>query len=324
MKKLFTLDRFVALFLIALSLLLSESVEYYGQELIAEITILAIFAMSLDLLVGYAGLVSLGHAAFLGIGSYATGILTVQYGWEMFPTMLISIALAGLVSALVGIFVVRLEGIFFIMITLAVSQMFHAYFLKNREFGGDDGMPGIQRLDLEAFGLTVFDPADFAKFTLIVAVLVYIGLDLLMSSPFGRYLIGIHQNENRMRSLGVPVEQYKLAIFIIAGMVAGLSGSLQAQHTGFVSPDAMFWTVSGVVLIMVIAGGTGSLVGAVVGAVIVRLLSHQISSLTEHWMLFMGLFFIAIVLFASDGIYGTFAKYCRRSRWWKSAGNSSD
>jgi len=312
MKELVSLERVVALILVIACIAFIPKAGYYGQELIAEIAILAIFAMSLDILVGYTGLVSLGHAAFLGIGSYATGILTVHYGWDPVPTIAVAIVAAGFFAALIGVFVVRLGGIFFIMITLAISQMFYAYFLKNREYGGDDGMPGIPRLDLEFFGLSSHDPADFALFTVVAAILVYIGLDFLMRSPFGRYLIGIHQNENRMRALGVPLNTYKLAVFVIAGMIAGLSGSLQAQHTGFVSPDAMFWTVSGIVLIMVIVGGPGSLVGAVIGAAIVRLMSHEISSLTEHWMMYMGIFFICVVLFASDGIYGTFAKYWRK------------
>lgn len=309
MKNLLSLDRVTLLLLIIGTLAFHQLFAgYYGHEILAEIAILAIFAMSLDLLVGYTGMVSLGHAAFLGIGSYATGILTVHMGWGVASALVLSILVAGIVAALVGLFVVRLGGIFFIMITLAISQMFHAYFLKNREYGGDDGMPGIPRIDLEFIGLNAFDPADFALFTVFVAVIIYLLLDLVTHSPFGRYLVGIHQNENRMRSLGVPVNRYKLAIFIVAGTIAGLAGSLQAQHMGFVSPDAMFWTVSGVILIMVIVGGTGSLVGAILGAAIVQLMFHEISSLTEHWMIYMGIFFICVVLFASDGLYGTVAK----------------
>ena len=314
MKNYFTLERVTALVIVVSCLGFVDFAGYYGQELIAEIAILAIFAMSLDLLVGYTGLVSLGHAAFLGIGAYATGILTVHMGWNVASSMAAGVIMAGLIAAIIGAFVVRLGGIFFIMITLALSQMFYAYFLKNREFGGDDGMPGIPRLDLEMFGLDASDPAIFAVFTVIVAAVVFVLLDLIMNSPFGRYLLAIHQNENRMRSLGAPIGLYKLAIFIVAGMVAGLAGSMQAQHMGFVSPDAMFWTVSGIVLIMVIVGGTGTLVGAVVGAAVVRMMSHELSSLTEYWMMYMGLFFIGIVLFAGDGIYGTLAKYWHRAR----------
>jgi branched-chain amino acid transport system permease protein len=314
MKNLFSLERVTTVVIIIGALTFHQFAGYYGHEILAEIAILAIFAMSLDLLVGYTGMISLGHAAFLGIGSYATGILTVHMGWSVAPSLVISILVAGLVAALVGLFVVRLGGIFFIMITLAISQMFHAYFLKNREYGGDDGMPGIPRIDLESFGLNSFDPADFALFTLCVAVIIYLLRDLVTTSPCGRYLIGIHQNENRMRSLGVPINRYKLAIFIVAGTIAGLAGSLQAQHMGFVSPDAMYWTVSGIVLIMVIVGGTGSLVGAIIGAATVQLMTHEISSLTEHWMIYMGIFFIGVVLFASDGLYGTFARQWRRFR----------
>ncbi len=285
----------------------------YGKELLAEIAIFAIFAMSLDLLVGYTGMVSLGHAAYLGIGAYVTAILTVLAGWPTGAAMVVSILAAGAAALIVGFFVVRLGGVFFIMITLAVGQMFHAYFFKNRALGGDDGMSGTPRLDLDFLGLDLIDPAVFALATVVLAGAVYLGLAAVARSPFGHLLIAIHQNENRVRALGCPVHAYKLAVYTLAAMVAGLAGSLVVQHTGFVSPELMFWTTSGEVLITVIVGGMGSLLGPAAGAAIIILLREELSSLTAYWTFFMGLFFIAVVLFADTGLYGALA---RLARWW--------
>lgn len=285
---------------------------FFGKELLAEIAIFAIFAMSLDLLVGYTGLVSLGHAAYLGIGAYVTAILTVLAGWPASAATVASILATGVAALAVGFFVVRLSGVFFIMITLAVGQMFYAYFFKNRALGGDDGMSGTPRLDLSAIGVDLGDPTVFALAMVVVAGVVYLGLATVVGSPFGHVLIAIHQNENRIRALGCPVQRYKLAVYILAAMVAGLAGSLLAQHTGFVSPELIFWTTSGEVLIMVIVGGMGSLLGPAAGAAIVILLRDQLSSLTEFWTFYMGLFFIAVVLFASDGLYGALVKGWRR------------
>ena len=284
----------------------------FGKEILAEIAIFAIFAMSLDLLVGYTGMVSLGHAAYLGIGAYVTAILTVLAGWPVSAAMVVSILAAGAAALIVGVFVVRLGGVFFLMITLAVGQMFHAYFFKNRALGGDDGMSGTPRLDLGALGMDLLDPATFALATVVAASAVYLGLAAVVRSPFGHVLVAIHQNENRMRALGCPIRSYKLAIYTLAAMVAGLAGSLMAQHTGFVSPELMFWTTSGQVLIMVIVGGMASLLGPAAGAAIVILLREELSSLTEYWTFFMGLFFVAVVLFASGGVYGALE---RLSRW---------
>jgi branched-chain amino acid transport system permease protein len=281
---------------------------FFGKELLTEIAILAIFAMSLDLLVGYTGLVSLGHAAFFGIGAYATGGLTVLLGWPMALAMPASILIAGAAALVVGFFVIRLSGVFFIMITLAVGQMFHAYFFKNKTFGRDDGMSGTARLDLSALGIDFTDPAIFALLALVLAAISYLLLSAIVRSPFGHVLVAIRQNENRIRALGCPVQRYKLAAYTVAAMFAGLAGSLTAQHTGFISPELYFWTTSGEVLIMVIVGGMGSLLGPAAGAALIILLRDELSSLTEYWLLWMGLFFVLVVLFAGEGLYGLLQK----------------
>lgn len=280
----------------------------FGKDLLAEIAIFAILAMSLDLLVGTTGMVSLGHAAFFGIGAYATAGLVVGSGWPLGLAMPAAIAISALAAALTGVFMVRLGGVFFIIVTLAVGQMAHAFFFKNRAFGGSDGMAGTPRLALEPLGIDLGDPAMFALFAMGATLMVYLALEVVTASPFGRMLVGIRENEQRMRALGCPVTAHKLAAFVLAGALAGLAGSLTAQHTGFVSPELAFWTVSGEVLVMVIIGGQGRLGGAVAGAAVVILLRHELSSLTEYWTFLMGLFFIAVALFARGGLYGAAAR----------------
>jgi branched-chain amino acid transport system permease protein len=277
---------------------------YAGQDRLGEIAVWAIFAMSLDLLVGYAGLVSLGHALFFGLGAYAMASLSLFLKLPPSLALLAAIAIAAASALVIGAVAVRLRDVFFIMITLAFGQMGWAYFLRASGFGGVGGMSGAGQLDLGWLGLSLANPADFALFAIAVAALVYLALAGLVASPFGRMLLALHQNEHRARALGLPVQRYKLAAFTLAGAVAGLAGALQAQRTGFVSPELLVWTTSGEVLIMVIVGGLGTLAGPVVGAAIWVLLRHYLSALTPYWMLILGLIFVAIVLFAGNGLMG--------------------
>jgi branched-chain amino acid transport system permease protein len=279
-------------------------VGYAGEDRLGEIAVWAIFAMSLDLLVGYAGMVSLGHALFYGIAGYALAALTQFLGWPPGVAIAAGIALAAAAAALLGLVVVRIGGVFFIMITLALGQMGWAYALRSRSFGGFGGLSGVPQLDLSALGLQLMNPTDFALFAVIVAGLVYVALAWLVASPFGHMLTALHQNEGRARALGLPVFRYKLAIFTIAGAVAGLAGTLAAERTQLVTPDALVWTTSGDVLVMVILGGLGTLSGPVAGAALWVVLRDAIASYTPYWMLAMGAFFVAIVLFADNGLYG--------------------
>ncbi len=316
----------VAGLLVALAVAAWFGTGYFGKELLAEIAILAIFAMSLDLLVGVAGMVSLGHAGFLALGAYASAAATVFWGWPPLAALALSVAVAGGCALGVGLFAVRLGGVFFIMITLAIGQMFHAFFFKSRAFGGDNGMAGTPRFDLSLFGLESGDPAVFSALMVMLAVAVYLALLLLVRSPFGAMLTAIHQNEGRLAALGCPVRRYKLATFGVAGAVAGLAGALMAQHTGFVSPDLAFWTLSGEALIIVILGGSGSLIGVAGGAAVFVMLRDQLSDgsfwqslylpehIASHWQLVMGLFFIAVVVLARDGLYGRLSWIVERTR----------
>jgi len=285
---------------------------YAGADLIGEIAVWAIFAMSLDLIAGYAGMVSLGHALFFGLAAYGTAGLTLFLKWPSAAALPASILIAAAAGLLVGTVVVRLGGVFFIMITLAFGQIGWAYFLSAPSFGGVGGLSGIAQLDLGSIGLNLVNPRDFALFAIVVAAIVYLLLAGITASPFGYMLVALHQNENRARALGLPVRRYKLAAFTLAAAFAGLAGALQTQRTGFVSPELMVWTSSGEVLIMVIVGGLATLVGPAAGAAIWVVLRHYLSSLTPYWMLVMGLFFVAVVLFAGKGLMGLIGRRSRR------------
>jgi branched-chain amino acid transport system permease protein len=306
--------RTVAIALLAAALFAWWFSGYAGQDRIGEIAIAAIFAMSLDLLVGYGGMVSLGHALFFGLGAYALAGLTLFLKWPPAVALPFAILLTGVVALIIGRLIIHLGGVFFIMVTLAFGQMGWAWFARDKVFGGIGGLSGLPQLDLSVIDADLANPADFALAALVIATLVYLALARLIESPFGAVVSAVHRNENRARALGCPVQHYKLAVFTIAAMLAALAGTLQVQRTGFVSPDLLVWTNSGEVLIMVIIGGLGSLLGPIVGAALWTLLHHYLSAMTPYWMAIMGAFFIAIVLFAGEGLYGALARLTRNRR----------
>ncbi|HKZ08319.1 MAG TPA: branched-chain amino acid ABC transporter permease [Methylomirabilota bacterium] len=274
----------------------------YPVKLLQEILIFGIFAMSLDLLMGYAGMVSFGHSAFFGIGAYTAALMLVK--WPGLTTALLLPAAAAAVGALViGYFCVRVSGVYFIMLTLAFSQMFYAVAFQNAFVGAEDGITGVPRPSV--LGMDIGNPARFHVYLVAVVGLAALFLWRVARSPFGHVLRGIHENESRMQAVGYPVNRYKLLAFVVAGTVAGIAGSLYTQFQGSVSPDAFFWTTAGEALLMVIIGGTGTLGGAFLGAAAFILLQSLVSSYTERWMLILGLTFVLLVLFAPGGIVGT-------------------
>jgi branched-chain amino acid transport system permease protein len=277
---------------------------YAAADRLGEIAVWAIFAMSLDLITGYAGMVSLGHALFFGLGAYALAAFTLFLKLSPSLAILAAIVVGALSALVIGSLAVRLAGVFFIMITLAFGQMGWAYFLRAPAFGGFGGLSGVGAVDLSWAGLNLANPRDFALAAILLAGLVYLLLARITASPFGRMLVALHQNEHRARALGLPVRRYKLAGFVLAGAIAAFAGALQAERTAFVSPELLVWTTSGEALIMVIIGGLGTLTGPVIGAALWVSLKHYLSSLTPYWMLPMGLFFVAVVLFAGSGVMG--------------------
>jgi branched-chain amino acid transport system permease protein len=273
----------------------------YPVKLLQEILIWGIFAMSLDLLMGYAGMVSFGHSAFFGIGGYVAALALAKSPGLVSALVWPALA-AGLAALVIGFFSIRVSGVYFIMLTLAFSQMFYAYAFQVSWLGAEDGLVGIPRPAVPGVDLTGI--RSFHGYLLTLFVLVAVALWRVVRSPFGHVLRGIHENEERMEAVGYAVDRYKLVAFVIAGVFAGLAGSLYAQFNGSITPDAFFWTTSGEALLMVIIGGTGTLGGSVLGAAAFILLQSLVSTYTERWMLILGVTFIFFVLFAPGGIVG--------------------
>jgi branched-chain amino acid transport system permease protein len=273
----------------------------YPVKLLQEILIWGVFAMSLDLLMGYAGMVSFGHSAFFGIGGYVAALALTRSA-EPVSALLLPPLAAGVAALVIGFFSIRVSGVYFIMLTLAFSQMFYAYTFQVSWLGAEDGIVGIPRPALP--GVDLGDIRTFHAYLLTLFVAAAVVLWRVVRSPFGHVLRGIHENEARMEAVGYAVDRYKLLAFVIAGVLAGLAGSLYAQFNGSITPDAFFWTTSGEALLMVIIGGTGTLGGAVLGAAAFILLQSLVSTYTERWMLILGVTFILFVLFAPGGIVG--------------------
>jgi branched-chain amino acid transport system permease protein len=302
--------------LLGLALLLLLAFPLIGDkfylQLLSKIMLMAIFAMSLDLLVGYTGLVSFGHAAFFGLGAYALWFLSPKYGAaNLYVSLPLAIGVTGLAALAVGLLVLRSSGVYFIMVTLAFAQMFYYYALGAKWMGGSDGAYVYVRPDASLAGWVPFDLGNYVHFyyvALVLLALVYLLLRMIVASPFGRVISAIRSNEGRTRALGFPVFRYKLASFVIAGALAGLAGYLDAAQFGVVNPDLFGWRLSGAVLMMVILGGMGSLHGPILGAFVLVLLEDYLSGATRHWLLPMGLFIIFAVLLLPRGLRGLLAK----------------
>ena len=277
----------------------------YHMQFLTRIMIVAIFAMSLDLLVGYTGLVSLGHAAFFGVGAYTLWWFSPKYEaaslWLSLPA---AIAIAAAVALVIGLFVLRTSGVYFIMATLAFAQMLYSFIAESPLFGGYDGVYVQSRPTVAPVPFDLDRTKNFYWLVLALMVATYLGLRMVLGSLFGKVIVGIRANERRMRALGYNIFHYKLASFVIAGGIAGLSGYLFAAKDGFVNPEFLGWHRSGDVLMMVILGGMGSLFGPIVGAFALEVLAELFKDLTKHWLFLMGGFIVLAVLVLPNGIGG--------------------
>lgn len=285
----------------------------YVLGIVSEILIFAIFAMSLNLLVGYTGLMSFGHAAFFGMSTYTVIALGVHLGISGWWGALAGIATSALLALLIGVFCIRVSGIPFLMLTMAFSQLLFATALKWRSVtGGTDGLVGFSQPEL--FGVSLAGSAT-ARYVVVAIgfVLVLAFLWCLVRSPLGSIFIGIRDNELRMRAIGYPVQRFKLIAFTIAGALAGVGGALYALFNAYVSTDILHWHLSGDAMIMVVLGGGGTVIGPAIGAGIFLLLKNSISSYNEYWALWVGLVFILCVMFLRQGVWGFVVS--RIGRW---------
>jgi branched-chain amino acid transport system permease protein len=276
----------------------------YPVLLVIEVMIFAVYAIGINLLLGYTGLVSLGHAMFLGLGGYGFGIFCVLMGWPVLPAMAATLLVVVLIAFVVGYVCTRTSGIEFLLITLAVSQMFYGLAVKTRLTGGDDGMPGLPRPDLSWLGVDLGEVTGFYFYVLAVALLVIWLAWRAVNSPFGSVLVGIRENEKRMIALGYNVTAYKIAGFTISGAISGTAGLLLSQKLYFVNPDIMGWMISGEGLLMVIIGGRQYFLGPIIGAAFFIILKEQLSAITQDYIIFFGLFFMAVVALFRAGIAG--------------------
>lgn len=279
---------------------------FFAREIVVEIAILAILAISLDVVAGFGGMVSLCHGAILGVSAYSYGVLTVKFGYPALPSAVVGVAAAAVFGTVVGWITARTSGIYFIMATLAFGQMAYTLIFKSRWLGGDDGMGGLPRFDLDWAGIALDKSLPFALCAVLGVAAAYVAAAWVMRSAFGRTLCGIHSNEPRMRAIGVNTILHRARAMGFSGVLAGVAGVLAAQHTQYISPELLFWTVSGEALIVVILGGLGTLVGPVIGAAAFVLLKHELSDYTDHWHMVVGLVLIAAVLAGGRGLFGQF------------------
>jgi branched-chain amino acid transport system permease protein len=272
----------------------------------SRVLIFALVATSLNLVVGFGGMISFGHAAFFGAGAYCVavlaenGIVSALLAWPL------AAGIAALLALLIGAISLRTRGVYFIMITLAFAQMAFYLVVSLNSWGGDDGLALLQRSTLP--GLDLKDDATFYYLVLLFLALVLLAFDRLAHSRFGRVIQGIRENETRMEALGYPVFAYKLVCFVIGGALAGLAGALLVNQSGLASPSLLHWTQSGTLLVMVILGGVGSLYGGLIGAVLLLLGEELLVEITPHWQIGLGLVLLAVVLWAPQGVAGLFAR----------------
>jgi branched-chain amino acid transport system permease protein len=276
----------------------------FAMTLFTRILILALAAVSLNLIMGYGGMVSFGHAAYLGLGGYAVGILAKEGFGSGFVQWPAAIAVSALFALVVGALSLRTRGVYFIMITLAFAQMVYYVAIGLDRYGGDDGLTIYKR---SQFGIVDLNNKTLFYYLCFALLLVSIYLvSRIVNSRFGLVIQGARSNERRMRAIGFPVFRYKLVCFVIAGALCGLAGALLANHTNFISPAMMFWTRSGDLMVMVVLGGLATPFGPLIGTVTYLLLEEALSRITEYPGLFLGPALLLVAIYLHGGIASLF------------------
>lgn len=271
--------------------------------LAAQIAIFSTSTLSVTLLLGSAGLLSFGQGLYLGIGAYATGILLRDVGLPLLPTLVLATLAGTLVAAVLGLLIVRRTGVYFVMLTLAFAQMGYFAMLAAKDVtGGENGMTGLPR-HYDLLGATIASPMSFYVLCAAGFLLAFLAVQRLNASPLGSVLVAIRENEGRSEAMGYDVRRYKLAVFAVAGGVAGLSGALHAVFLGFVPPNDIELEISQRILVMAIIGGVGSPAGALLGTIFYTIVSEALSEIWARWMAAIALVLIAIVLFLPGGLW---------------------
>ena len=303
-----TRRRIVAVLVFLGLLALPWGMRLIGQEFYvsfaSRVLIMALAATSLNLVIGFGGMVSFGHAAFFGAGAYCVAVLAesgVTSAWLAWPA---AIGVAGALALLVGAISLRTRGVYFIMITLAFAQMVFYLVVSLKTWGGDDGLPLLQRSTFGSFNLKDDNTFYFVALATLSGVLFM--LDRIAHSRFGRVIQSIRENEVRMEALGYPVFSFKLVCFALGGALAGLAGALMANQAGLASPNLLHWMQSGILMVMIVIGGVGSVFGGVVGAVLLLVCEEAFVEITPHWQIGLGGILLAVVLWAPLGIAGLF------------------
>jgi branched-chain amino acid transport system permease protein len=288
----------------ALAALVAPVLSAYPLTLLTQAAIIAILAMSLDVLLGYTGLPSLGHAAYFGVAAYAVGILTTEYQRGFVTCLVAGVVLATLTAALFGLLAIRASGTYFLMITLALGMVVWGLAFRWVSMTkGDNGIAGVPRPDL-GLPWSLSAPLPFFYFALAASLTAWAVLGLLVRSPFGMGLQGIRESESRMRALGYNVWLHKYLAFVIAGGFAGFAGVFWAYYNGFVSPVDVQLVTSVETLLMVALGGPGTLAGPALGATLIVFLKNFVSVYTKRWLLILGAVYIGVILFAPQGVLG--------------------
>jgi branched-chain amino acid transport system permease protein len=277
------------------------------------ILVFGIAATSLNLALGYGGMVSFGHAAFVGLGAYVTGVMISEGLLNGAAHLAATLLITGLAAAVIGAISLRTRGVYFIMITLAFAQML--FYLANsiKGYGGDEGL-NIRQRSAVGFGLDLKDPTTFYYVALAVLGASLVALARFVPSRLGRAVIAIRDDDQRAEALGLPTFKLRLVVFVVAGMLGGIAGALAVNQQGYVSPNLLHWTQSGTLMVMVILGGVATLWGGVLGAAALTLLQEGLSSHTQHWEFWTGWVLLAVVLFARNGLVGLAGRLRRRAR----------
>lgn len=285
------------------------------EALAVNILIFGLFALGFNLVFGYMGVLSFGHAAFFGIGSYATGIAIVHLGLSWLPAIFLGVAGAGVVAMIMGGMAIRSRGIYFAMVTLALAQcVYYLVYQMSDWTGGEDGLTGVKagEINLGFFEFNLVDPTAKYYFMYVFVVIAIFLFSRILNSPFGAVLEAIRENENRARACGYNVLLTKWYAFVISGLFCGLAGSLNALHLSVVPIESLHYHLSGQAVMMSLLGGMGTFFGPFVGAMAFLLLEDIITTMTTHWPLFLGTIFMIFVLFFPKGIWGSVLHWMKR------------